>query len=397
MSKKATLTDVSSGYTQETTLNDNFDALNDKFDNTLSLDGSTPNSMGADLDLDSNDILNAGTVNTSNLYINGVQAVSLSATPSWEGAWVTATAYVVNDIVSNDGSSYICVEAHTSGTFSTDLSASKWELFAQKGSAGAGSGDMLAANNLSDVADAATSRANISAIGGTSPTLGGDLVINGHGLTVGSDADGDLYSRQSGALGRIAKGTGDQLLKMNSGATGHEYITALGQQTIWMPAGAMTATTTNGAASGSEELATNDVMKSYLAFDDSTNEYACFEIQMPKSWDEGTLVAQFVWYTTAITGDCIWGLQATAVADDDAQDTAYGTAQEVTDTAKGTAKDVAISGETSAITVSGTPGAEELVQFKVYRDGADVSDTMTGDALLLGVKIHYTTEALTDD
>ena len=44
-------------------------------ENTLSLDGSTPNSMGADLDMNSNDILNAKDVNTANLYIGGTKVV----------------------------------------------------------------------------------------------------------------------------------------------------------------------------------------------------------------------------------------------------------------------------------------------------------------------------------
>lgn len=54
----------------------------------------------------------------------------------WEGPWLTATAYAVGDAVSQGGSSYICLEAHTSGTFSTDLAASKWEIVAQKGDQG---------------------------------------------------------------------------------------------------------------------------------------------------------------------------------------------------------------------------------------------------------------------
>ena len=56
---------------------------------------------------------------------------------NWRGAWQTSTAYVVNDVVSQSGNSYICVTAHTSGTFSTDLAASKWSLVAQKGDTGA--------------------------------------------------------------------------------------------------------------------------------------------------------------------------------------------------------------------------------------------------------------------
>lgn len=55
----------------------------------------------------------------------------------WEGPWLTATAYQVDDLVSINGNSYICIVAHTSGTFATDLAAAKWQLVAQKGDTGA--------------------------------------------------------------------------------------------------------------------------------------------------------------------------------------------------------------------------------------------------------------------
>lgn len=193
MAKKATLTTVSSGYNSATVINNNLEAINDKLDNTLSLDGSSPNAMQADIDMDSNDILNVGTLQADEITLggadlsaltDGASAAAASAAaaaaseaaaaaseaavlaveenlPDWQGAWVTSTAYEVGDLVREDGSSYICLVAHTSGTFSTDLGNLYWELFAQKGAAGAGTGDMLAANNLSDVANAATALANI--------------------------------------------------------------------------------------------------------------------------------------------------------------------------------------------------------------------------------------------
>ena len=45
------------------------------------------------------------------------------------GAWGTTTAYAVKDAVSDSGTWFVCVEAHTSGTFSTDLAAGKWALY----------------------------------------------------------------------------------------------------------------------------------------------------------------------------------------------------------------------------------------------------------------------------
>ena len=172
----------------------------------------------------------------------------------------------------------------------------------------------------------------------------------------------------------------------------------VGQQTIWVPAGAMTARTTNGAAAGSFETATNDVMLKYFAFDATTKEGVQFGIQMPKSWDEGTIIAQFVWThpATTVNFGVSWELAAVAFANDDAADTAFGTLQEIDDTG-GTTYDIYITDETPAITVAGTPGAEEFVMFQVTRDPADTGDTLAVDAWLLGVKIHYTIDAAKDD
>lgn len=71
MSKKPTVTSITSGYASNTQLNNNFTALRDSFDNTLSRDGSTPNSMSADIDLNNNDLLNGRDVSVQSLTING--------------------------------------------------------------------------------------------------------------------------------------------------------------------------------------------------------------------------------------------------------------------------------------------------------------------------------------
>ena len=49
-------------------------------------------------------------------------------TPPAPSAWVTATAYAVDDYVTENSISYRCLVAHTSGTFSTDLAAVNWEV-----------------------------------------------------------------------------------------------------------------------------------------------------------------------------------------------------------------------------------------------------------------------------
>lgn len=194
-------------------------------------------------------------------------------------------------------------------------------------------------------------------------------------------------------LGRITGGNVAGLTK----AQVLTFLAALGQQTIWLLPGTLSPTTTNGcAAAATEELATNDVQVSFLAFDDSTQEHACAQIVMPNNWDGGTFVVQFFWKCGVTTGNVIWGIQAVGCGDDDALDAAFGAPVEITDGAGGAADDVMITSETSAMTPAGSPAAGELMMFKVYRKAADGSDTLVGDAELVGVRIHYTTDALTD-
>ncbi len=52
---------------------------------------------------------------------------------SWKGAWTTGTVYAVNDCVRYGGSGYVCLVAHTAGTFATDLGNSYWSLFVSGG------------------------------------------------------------------------------------------------------------------------------------------------------------------------------------------------------------------------------------------------------------------------
>lgn len=189
MAKGPTITTIASGYYSRTALNNNFTNIDAAFDNTLSLDGSTPNSMQSDLDLNGNQITNGvGKFNT--LYLDNDLVGNLSTAFTFLGAWVTGTSYSAYDVVTDSGNTYIALETHTAGsTFSTDLSAAKWSILAAKGASGAGTGDMLVANNLSDVANAATSRSNLGLGASDSPTFtnitptgtvdGRDLAVDG--------------------------------------------------------------------------------------------------------------------------------------------------------------------------------------------------------------------------
>lgn len=103
------------------------DAVGTELNRSLRLTfGSDPGESAFQLSV--NPALNGGKVLALNATGNGFEFVSRLLNP--RGAWATTTVYAVGDVVqvSPTGSLYFCVVAHTSGTFSTDLGASRWIL-----------------------------------------------------------------------------------------------------------------------------------------------------------------------------------------------------------------------------------------------------------------------------
>jgi hypothetical protein len=188
----------------------------------------------------------------------------------------------------------------------------------------------------------------------------------------------------------VPKGTG---VVQSSGSA----VKVAGKETIWVPSVAMYPNTTNGAEAAQVELTAGQPELKALDFDASTDEFAQFAVSFPKSWNEGTVTYQ-VYFTSAgtNTGDCIWTLAGVAVSDNDAIDSAFGTAVSVTKAHSGTANDLDVSSESSAITIAGTPAAGDEVFFQISRDADNGSDTLTGDARLLGIRFFFTTDAAND-
>lgn len=428
---KVTLTTITSGYASVAALNANFSAITAAIENTVSRDGTTPNSMSSAFDMNSYDILNAGTVSCTSLEVGGTDlatqvtlaetaateaaasaaaalvsetnagvsetnaasSASLIADWGFEGAWLTATNYYVNNIVTYDGETYIALLDHTSGVFATDYGALKWAKLAAKGAPGAGTGDLLAANNLSDVANTATALAN----------LGGQPVDTELTALAGVTSAADALPYFTGSGTATTTTLTSAARTVLDDATVGAMRTTLGAaadattQTIYIPAAAMVPRTTNGAASGLAETTTNKVMIKTLDFDTATDEHAQFSIRMPKGWDEGTITFVPSWShaATATNFGVAWFLQGVAVSNDDTLDVAFGTAQSSVDTG-GTTNDLYIGPVSSAITIAGTPAAEDMVIFQIYRDVSDAGDTMAIDARLHGVTIYYTTTSLDD-
>lgn len=163
-----------------------------------------------------------------------------------------------------------------------------------------------------------------------------------------------------------------------------------GTHSIWIPAEAISprsnagcdALTTTAAASAGQP----DIRG--LGFDTGSDEHAQFSVAFPRTWNKGTLTAQYCWTAIASgSGTVSWGLQGVAMANDDPLAAAFGTAVVTADTLTAV-KDVHFSPVSSAITLGGSPGHDELTTFQVYRDVS--ADNLGVDAVLLGLKLFYT-------
>lgn len=165
-------------------------------------------------------------------------------------------------------------------------------------------------------------------------------------------------------------------------------------KTISIPAGAITPVKTNGASTGTNEYATNDINLDYFAFDATTLEKVQFAFTMPEDWDRSTVKAKFKWSSAAdsSTGDTVeWGLKAGALSNDDAIDAALGTGQVISDALLADdGADLQITGATPAITVGGSPALGDTIVFEVYRNVSGTDD-MVEDAWLFEVIIQYQT------
>lgn len=88
---KVTLTDVTSGYSSATKINTNSAAIEEAFDNTLSRDGSGPNQMEAELDMNENRIINVPSPQTGTDVaryrdvVDGVVNITNLAAPNQAG------------------------------------------------------------------------------------------------------------------------------------------------------------------------------------------------------------------------------------------------------------------------------------------------------------------------
>ncbi|MDB4261331.1 hypothetical protein N9878_00550 [bacterium] len=194
----------------------------------------------------------AASVTRANKYLgfDSTGAVSLDTTiGNYRSSWLTSTAYVVNDVVStgSPASSYICLVAHTSGTFATDLAAAKWQLVAEAGATGAtgaagSDGTMAGPVSSTDNGIATYNGTDGTTVQDTAWTIDdSEVMVVGGAITGGANTASDLVLKDT-AETTVAKG--------NFGATPAWDVSAGNAQWGTVDQAITSSTMTNWPATG---------------------------------------------------------------------------------------------------------------------------------------------------
>jgi hypothetical protein len=230
---------------------------------------------------------------------------------------------------------------------------------------------ILSADNTS-----ATVTLNVDGVGATS------VKVAGADPAVGALANGQVAVFEYG---------NSVLTLLNPSLTAYSPV---GKHKIPVPASAMRAQSSNGPAAA--DVTASEVQYYVLDFDGSADEFAHFNIPMPSSWDEGTITFVPIWTAASGSGNVIWKLEGLARGNDDAISGTFSGGQTSTDTLL-TAGDVHRGPESAAITIAGTPAANDIVFFRVSRDADAGGDTLNAvDARLIGIELYITTNAAVD-
>jgi len=356
-----------------------------------------------------NKTLTSPKIGTSILDTNGNELAKVTATSSAVNEFTIANAATGNDptLSATGGDSNIDIAIKPKGTGESVFGT------------GAASAAITSSGAFDLVLDT-NSGTNSSSITITDASNGNiSLTPNGTGEVVVGSGSGNATITSSGAHDLILdtnSGTNSGTITITDGSNGDITIAPdgtgvakavdagdatgaikiAGKETIWVPAVAMYPNSTSGCADIAQTELSNGPELKTLDFDKDSDEFAQFAVAFPKSWNEGTVTFQaFFTANSTNTGTTAWALQGVALADNGDLNTAFGTA--VLPTAKamsGTANDLAVTAESGAVTIAGSPSTDEYVFFQISRDVS--ADSLTADAKLLGIKLFFTTDAAND-
>ena len=208
---------------------------------------------------------------STNSALRGTITFRKSGTPA------TFAVFSINDALTDNGAWLQIPVAHVASSGTWSAADVMMVQFVRTGNAGAGVGDLLAANNLSDVASAATSATNLGLGTGSSPqftavnvghatdttitrTGAGDIAVEGNAIyrAGGTDvpvADGGT-GLSSGTSGGVLAFTGTGTLASSAALAANQVVLGGGAGVVPATLGSLGTTTTvlHGNASGAPTL-----------------------------------------------------------------------------------------------------------------------------------------------
>lgn len=249
MSKVSTLPTFTSAP-NSSQMNDAFTKITEAFDNTVSRDGSSPNTMSADLDLNSNDILNVNTLESENVNVNGTLTVngspigaSIPVFSSTEDGLVPASGGGIDNFLRADGTWAEPAGGGGGGSSAwgdlTDVPAPVTAL------SGVNTGDETAAGIL----------AKLVTVDGTGSGLDADLLDGNSAAAFATAAQGTLAASASqpghthAAADVAAPGSTTQIVYNNAGALAGASNVEIENNQLRLEAIASPATPASGGVS----------------------------------------------------------------------------------------------------------------------------------------------------
>jgi hypothetical protein len=158
MAIDVTLNDVTSGFNLDK-INQNFELLDAALQKALSRDGTTPNQMKADIDLNNYDLLNVGKISTNEISINGNDIDALLTLIQAAEAAATASA---SDAATSETNAAASASSAASDASTAAASASAASLSESNVEASASSASTSASNAATSETNAASSAASAS-------------------------------------------------------------------------------------------------------------------------------------------------------------------------------------------------------------------------------------------
>ena len=363
--------------------------------------------------------------------------------PSWDGQ--IATAPSMNSVFDQVETMVSDVAFGPSWAGSTRTAPSRNALFDKLNSMGGGSGDVTAANvftndnrmiksdgaakgvqatgitvddsnNISGVGTITTATGGVpivpSSFGTDNRVLRSDGTVNNIQASVVTLGDNGAFTFPTGIRQGFSPDTTNPGL--NVGLVNSAQPTSALNGDMWFYSGgsAMRAMAGNVAFSinvqdsvvipvrslkppvavASAALMTDEDTDRWL-FNDSTDQFVQWQTMMPKSFSGVNWALTLTWSAaTATTGNVIWGVQVMACNStiEDANAAGYAAANITSSQPTGSTLGSTVQ---TPINISNGDSATQpsvLVKLRIFRDADNASDTMTGDAELLGVQMQWT-------